>query len=139
MRKGGRSSSPFAWRDETGNPEASAPRDVFDEEYAATLVGKYILVGLTYLDHEGAFIEQRQVHGRIVSADKRDGFLIELHGVRAGEMYRLPPGMRSFEEAAAGEYRLRSTGEVVVDPDVLCKWIVQDAEPGSLSPRVPTS
>ncbi len=42
----------------------------------------------------------------------------------SGGHYDLPPDVRTFEEARPGEYRLRSTGEIVVDPDFTSTWIV---------------
>jgi hypothetical protein len=41
-----------------------------------------------------------------------------------GSFYWLPPDGRAFEEAPPGEYRLRSTGEVVIDPDYLATWTI---------------
>jgi hypothetical protein len=41
-----------------------------------------------------------------------------------GEVYRLPPDLRPVTDAAPGEYRLRSTGEVIVDPDVTITWTI---------------
>lgn len=99
-------------------------RPVFDQERAAALVGKRVLIGLTYHDHDDKFLEQRQVYGIVVSVDARKGFVIEPQGETSGETFRLPPDMRSLQEAEPGEYRLRSTGEVVVDPDYLCTWII---------------
>ena len=99
-------------------------RPSFDPIKAERMIGKSILIGLTYLDSDGAFIEQKQLHGRIVSADSRKGFEVALEGVRAGESYRLPPDPRCFKGARPGEYRLRSTGETVVDPDFECSWTV---------------
>jgi len=63
----------------------------------------------------------RHGHGR-----HPKGIEIALEGSRAGETYRLPPDMRAFFPATKGEYRLRSTGEVVVDPDFFTTtWSVQ--------------
>jgi hypothetical protein len=45
---------------------------------------------------------------------------MRLHG--SEEEFTLPPILEAFEPAEPGEYRLRSTGEVVVDPDVLAKF-----------------
>lgn len=99
-------------------------RPPFDEVRAASFVGKHVLVGVAYHDHKDKFLEQRQLHGIIVSADARQGFAIELRGQRSGETFWLPPDLRPFEAARPGEYRLRSTGEVVADPDLLCTWII---------------
>jgi len=88
----------------TGQPP---PRPPFDERRAAALVGKYVLIGLTYHDADGRFLEQRQIHGMIVGADAQHGIEVELKGASSGETYRL-----------------RATGEVVIDPDLLCTWSV---------------
>lgn len=89
----------------------------WDEALAANLPGKLLLVGLTYFDSNGELIEEQQFCGEVVSASATSGILLNLQGKRRGEQYTLPPDMRSFRAASAGEYKLRSTGEVVVNPD----------------------
>lgn len=92
-------------------------RPVWDEAVAANVIGKVVLVGLTYLEADGSLTAQQQFFGTVVSADSRQGILLALKGRRAGERYNLPPDTRAIEIASAGEYRLRATGEVVTDPD----------------------
>lgn len=94
----------------------------FDETAAQKLVGKYVLVGVTYTDDRDNPVDQEQFHGRILRANAEEGVVI----LRAsGEEMRLPPFLKAFEPARPGEYRLRSTGEVVVDPDFTCTWFVR--------------
>lgn len=90
----------------------------WDSSFAKTLVGRLILVGLAYFDvgKEEPF-EQQQLFGRVVHADERKGILLSLEGQRTGQQFNLPPDTRSFRKAEPGEYRLRTTGEVVVNPD----------------------
>lgn len=107
-------------------------RPPFDEAYAKSLIGKSVLIGLTYYDHNDQFLEQQQVHGIIVSADQSKGFVVELRGERQGETFKLPPDVRPFSDAHPGEYRLRSTGEVVINPDLLATWIIRKPPPGGL-------
>ena len=104
-------------------------RPPFDQVRAEALAGKHVLIGLTYHDHNDKFLEQRQVHGIVLSVDSRQGFAIELQGERAGETFWLPPDLRSIQEAKPGEYRLRSTGEVVVEPHFLFTWVVNKPKP----------
>ena len=92
-------------------------RPAWDETLAKGVVGKVVLVGLTHLEANGELIEQQQFFGTVVSADSRKGILLSLEGRRAGEQFNLPPDTRAIEIASRGEYRLRATGEVVVDPD----------------------
>ncbi len=106
----------------------------FDHERAVALIGKRVLVGLTYHDHNDKFLEQRQVHGIVVRVDSKQGIAIELQGERTTELFWLPPDLRSLQEADPGEYRLRSTGEVVVDPDYLFTWIINKSKPGDRFP-----
>jgi len=95
----------------------------WDDEVATSLPGKLILVGITYKDAEGAVVESVQFFGRVVKAERARGITLALEGGRSGETYVLPPDMRSLERARPGEYRLRSTGEIVIDPDFLITWI----------------
>lgn len=90
----------------------------WDAALATALPGQLVLVGLAYFetDSEEPF-EQQQLFGRVVAADERKGILLSLEGQRTGEDFNLPPDTRSFRRAAPGEYRLRSTGETVVNPD----------------------
>ena len=92
------------------------------------LVGKYILIGITRRDERDAELGLEQVHGRITFADAKAGLSVQLEGSRSGEAYRLPPDLRSLKPAPPGEYRLRSTGEVVRDPDFIATWIVVQAD-----------
>jgi len=102
---------------------------VFNLKKAKTMVGKTILIGLTYYDHKGKFIEQKQMHGKIISVDNKRGFEIELEGTRKGEQYHLPPDLSSFKPANPGEYHEHTTGEVIVNPDYLTTWIVNKPPP----------
>lgn len=106
-------------------------RPVWDETVAKSIVGKVVLVGLTYLKADGELIEQQQFFGTVVSADCRKGILLSLKGQRAGEQYNLPPDTRAIEIASAREYRLRATGEVVTDPDYTAMFSISHQENGS--------
>ena len=95
-------------------------RDNFDLN-AAELLGAHVLVGITCLDRSGRVAEQYQFHGRVVRASRGEGIVI-VNAV--GEELKLPPDGRAFVPADPGEYRLRSTGEVVVDPDYTATWTI---------------
>ena len=110
---------PWVWKpDEPG----AEPR-VWDQEGADDLVGQYILVGVTYLGPDGKTVKsQSQYHGRIVTVDRETGVQIECEGAWAGHKMSLPPVLDCYFPAREGEYRLRSTGEVVKDPDLTTQW-----------------
>jgi hypothetical protein len=95
--------------------------DQSDELFAAELLGTDVLVGVTLVDHAGRVTERRQFHGKVVRASVQDGVtLIDADG----DEHWLPLNREAYEPAEPGEYELRSTGQVVVDPTWLTKWIV---------------
>jgi len=103
-------------------------RSRFDLEFAQSLIGKRVLVGVTRQDRRGQHISDDQFHGVIVTADAVRGIEVALAGVKAGETKWLPPATDPFEAAPKGQYRLRSTGEVVVDPDFTAQWTVTQTD-----------
>ena len=91
---------------------------VFDPVKAAEMLGKTVLIGVTYEKADGSLIEQRQFFGTIRAVDETQ-IQVELED---GTPFGLPPDTRAFFEAPPGEYRLRSTGEVIEDPDYTTVW-----------------
>jgi hypothetical protein len=57
----------------------------------------------------------------LIQVDPIRGLELELAN---GDREWLPPDVRPLEESPPGEYRLRSTGQVVEDPDYLCTWTI---------------
>lgn len=98
-------------------------------EEIGNLIGKVLLVGITFLDDDEELIGQVQVFGPITRVDG-NGVVIKRNG--NGAKFSLPPDFSNILPADEGEYRLRSTGEVVVDPDYLSSWTVRGAKPGIL-------
>jgi hypothetical protein len=87
---------------------------------------KRIIVGITFLDSDGALIEQFQTHGRVVAANSAEGIVL----VRPnGGRFVIPPSPQWLKAARPGEYRLRSTGEVVNDPDYLMSATLEGTAP----------
>jgi hypothetical protein len=102
----------------------NAPKP-WNQEVADAAIGKTVLVGVTYLSPDGETVaRQVQYHGVIIRADRAFGVEIQCDGEKRGEVKKLPPDMTTFTSAKAGEYHLRSTGEVVVDPDFISSWTV---------------
>lgn len=87
----------------------------FDE-----LLGKVLLVGFTYYTHNNEYIEQKQFYGKVTEANKN---IIRIQQNDGTEL-TLPPDLSSTRRARQGEYKLRSTGEVVINPDFLATWNV---------------
>jgi hypothetical protein len=100
--------------------EGERPR--FDNALAEQLVGRHVLVGVTFEDRHGAVDRREQLHGYVIVADAERGVAVQLAG--SSKVYWLPPDLRGWTTAPPGEYRLKSTGEVVVDPDYLATWTI---------------
>jgi hypothetical protein len=85
------------------------------------MVGKRLLVGVTFVDASGRTVDGLELVGTVaavaplVAIDRGDGT----------EPFTLPPEPEAYEPAPPGEYRLRSTSEVVVNPDYLTTWTVR--------------
>lgn len=100
-----------------------------DRNLAIDLIGRKILIGITYLDDNGATAELKQLHGMVVAVCEEDGICVELAGTRSGEYWHMPPDTSGISVADPGEYQLRSTGEVIENPDYLCNWIIERSVP----------
>jgi hypothetical protein len=112
------------WRSRRG----AACDDLWDDDDADWLIGKYVLVGVTYLASDGETVtSQVQYHGRITKAAQAEGITIACEGTSAEKSLVLPPDLAVFTLARPGEYKLRSTGEVVHNPDMLASWTVTAA------------
>ena len=91
-----------------------------DESKAGEYIGKTVLLGVTYLDHNEKLLSQHQWVGMIVSFSNKDGIKIKLRS--SDDPCALPPDPRAIRKAKRGVYKLRSTGEEVVDPDYVATW-----------------
>jgi hypothetical protein len=92
------------------------------------LIGKTVLIGLTFADADGNVQAREQRHGVIENADPEEGVGVRLVAPGQpwdGEIYRLPPHRKAFTPAEPGVYRLHSTGEAVVDPDFTTTWEIR--------------
>jgi len=107
--------------------DSSAPPP-FDQAIADGCLGKYILVGVTYRDHQGRETRHAQFHG-VIEKVSPDGITVSLRGVHEGQSWTMPPDLRAISSAGPGVYNLRSTGERVENPDLLATWTIQDPPP----------
>ena len=85
-------------------------------------IGKYLLVGITYLDSNEEVKKRIQLHGKITRITKEGIFFNRADD--KGE-FALPPDLQSLEPAPPrAEYRLKSTGEVVRDVDYISNYVI---------------
>jgi len=106
--------------------EADNATAIWDEEKASALRGACVLVGMTYCDPDGAVRSQIQYFGIVAAVVPNRGIAIQCQSSTfAGTVQWLPPDLRSFTRAKPGEYRLRTTGETLTDPDFTSTWVVK--------------
>ena len=103
-------------------------RPEWDAALADLLIGKVVIIGVTYVDAKGELLRRVQMHGIVGRTDPREGVRIDLAGAKAGQVYWLPPQVSNFYPAQSGVYRLRETDEEVLDPDFLSTWTIQAPE-----------
>ncbi len=85
------------------------------------LLGKILLVSLTYYDENNEVTKRCQLWGEVTEADENQIVILRDNG----EEISLPPDLSSIEKATKGEYVLDSTGEVVKDPDFTARWSIR--------------
>jgi hypothetical protein len=106
-----------------GWESGGAPQGYFDKTRAATLLGKTVLIGLTFVDEGGKEEERFQMHGVIEEATP-SVIKVSLRGTRAGHSWTMPPDLRGLSSAKPGRYRLSETDEVVESPDLMAVWTI---------------
>ena len=84
------------------------------------LIGKSLLVGITYSFPDSKDAEQKQFFGTVTEASETQILL----ACKDGSELSLPSDLRALQRAKRGEYTLRSTGEIVINPDFLAAWNV---------------
>jgi hypothetical protein len=88
------------------------------------LDGKRLLVGVTR-ERPAGDSTQEQFAGTARIEDRGEYCLVVID-CSDGESREYPFDVRTLEMAPPGEYRLRSTGEIVTNPDFLMTWIVNE-------------
>jgi hypothetical protein len=103
---------------------AHGPPPPITEADNVKYVGKYILIGVTNEDASGNIVNKQEMHG-VIERITPVSIEVSLRGSCQGTTYKLPPDLRSLFPARRGEYRLRETGELVVDPDYTTSWTIK--------------
>lgn len=103
-----------------------------------SIKNKKIIIGITYIGDDKDKKVQFQIWGTVIKADRNDGIIVcienidLLKNVLLGipiELYggnlKLPPDLSSISYAQKGEYHLKYTDEVVLNPDLLSTWTIE--------------
>lgn len=96
----------------------------WDPAFAQEMIGATILIEVSYMKADGDLDHRAQFFGEVIAAEPERGFLVRLGGTRQSEHCWVPPVKEGIRRADPGVYRLRRTGEEVVDPDYVTSWTV---------------
>jgi hypothetical protein len=103
----------------------AALEGAWDNSLAEDLIGATLLVGLTYLNHDGSLRSRRQFFGRVRTCTLEKGIVVE--DEETGEILNLPPLQEAIEHAGPGRYQMRESDRVVDDPDFTALFTVTAA------------
>jgi hypothetical protein len=117
---------PYGW-------DGQAASGKFDEARAAGVVGKYVVIGVTYVDAIGTEEERFQMYGVIENASAA-GIKVSLRGTHEGRSWTMPPDLRGLSPAKPCRYTLAETNEVVENPDFVAIWTVAKPRRGQAVP-----
>ena len=91
----------------------------WDAAFAETLLGKTLLMNLTFLDDDGELVERQQFFGVVIDATEDEGIVLDLLGEHDGDVYTLPPQTSAIQAAEPGVTTLAGD-----KPDFVANWII---------------
>ncbi|WMJ69694.1 hypothetical protein [Stenotrophomonas sp. 24(2023)] len=100
--------------------EFNAALPPLDDAKAEQMIGKVVLVGITRYGGDGQIQGRQQYSGTVLRISAEEG--VVLADEADGHERYLPPMLDQYLPAEPGEYRLRTGGSIVVDPDYLTTW-----------------
>ncbi len=83
------------------------------------MIGKQLLVGITYLGSKGKPDTRLQFAGTVTAIEP----LVTIDYGQP-DLFTLPPNPDAYDPAPPGQYTLHETGEVVENPDFITTWTV---------------
>lgn len=100
--------------------ESNVTLPPLDGVKAGQMIGKVVLVGITRYRGDGQIQDRRQYSGTVLRISAEEG--VVLADEEDGHEHYLPPLLDHYVAAEPGEYCLRASGAIVVDPDYLSTW-----------------
>jgi hypothetical protein len=100
-----------------------------DDDQARSVLGKRILVRLTYAHASGHVDSVEEFWGVIERVNLNEGLVLRMP---SSEERSLPPDLANLEAAPAGEYPLQGSSEIISNPDFLAAWTVPLQPPAEL-------
>ncbi|HDS1138134.1 TPA: hypothetical protein QDZ75_002170 [Stenotrophomonas maltophilia] len=102
------------------NDEFTPMLPILDDAKVEEMIGKVVLVGVTRYGGDGQVQGLEQYAGTVLRISAVEG--VVLADENDGHERYLPPMLDHYQPAEPGEYRMRSSGMIVVDPDYLATW-----------------
>jgi hypothetical protein len=93
------------------------------------LKGKVFLIGLTFVDSDGKIVEQYQTHGTVTELTNQG--LLRFRK-KDGSDFQIPYSADSIKKADKGEYKEKSSGLIITDPDFLMTWEITTTDNDNL-------
>ena len=110
----------------------------FNLENIEAIVGKWVLIDMTTLDHNEEMLDHRQMYGEIREVTEGRGAVVRL--IPSGDEFILTPDLDLFEPVAPGSYKLEPSGDIVESPDFMVRSIIHNPPPQmQVSPLEKTS
>jgi hypothetical protein len=92
-----------------------------------SVIGKIVLIGVTYFDSKGKVSSRAQYWGKIEAFNMKDGLKVNLRN--EGKVHAFPPLQGALRNAESGYYELNTTHEVIKDPDFLYTIASHEKDP----------
>ena len=67
-------------------------------------------------------VKQSQIFGEIYCVNPSEGVVVK---VKEGSEHKLPPDLSLLQSPPPDEYTLQSTGEIIVNPDLMTMWTLK--------------
>ncbi len=96
------------------------PELITREYFLSDMKGKSIIVGLTYTYVDGTIRNRVQFSGTLEDLDQRGIVIIKADGSE----FTLPPDKDAYQKAPLGEYKMKTTGEIIVNPEFMTTWTI---------------
>ena len=100
-----------------------------NDEQVRNLIGRRVVVALTFVYPNGAVDSVEDFAGVVDRVNLDEGIVLRL---ASSQERAIPPDLSNLEPASPGDYHLKSTGDVVQDPDYLAAWTVSLPPPAEL-------
>ncbi len=89
------------------------------DELKEYLKEKVFLIGLSFVDKNGNLVDQYQTHGTIIELTDDGLFKIKRED---NSIFQMPYDKNTIKKADKGEYREKSTGQIIINPDYIMTW-----------------